>query len=1005
MRFGILGPLAVWEHGEDVQLGAGRQRALLALLLLHPNELVATDHLIDDLWPEEERPATANKVLQNYVSRLRRVLGEERLLTRSGGYLLRVEETDAGEFERAVETARGQSAADAARTLRAALELWRGRPLTDVEYESWAQPEIRRLEELRLSALEDRVEAELELGRQSLLVPELEALVAEHPLRERLCGQLILALYRSGRQADALAAYGNARRRLVDELGIEPGPALQDLQRRILQQDPELGGASRRVSPRARRTPLALLLGGAVLLLAAAAAVAVVDLTSGTRQAAAAADSLVAVAPQSDRVVAAIGVAGGPARLAAAGGRLWVGNDSAGTVAAVDLQSQSSARLVSVGGFPSDLAAADGAVWVIDGRSGQLTKIEPAYGVVARLRVAAANPTYDESRDGPDPVSVAAATRSVWVTDGSRFLTRVDAASVRIVARIDLRHPLDSVAVGLGSVWAISGPAATLYRLDERTSRPTAQIPIASSPGFQSPYPLAVAVGEGWVWVLEGNTGTVTKIDPNEQGVSATIPIGVGHGSGRLAVGDGAAWVASSDGTLSKIDPASNTVHTIALARPLADVALAGGRVWVSTRAGGTTIAAVSSATGAVHPLPASSCSPIYYRGGQPPRYLVVADLPFQGYEQAIASQADQAIQFVFRQQQFRAGRYPVAYQACDDSTAASGFFSPARCAADAHAYADDPSVIGVIGPLDSPCARVEVPIADRAPGGALAMISPTNTYVGLTRAGPDTAPHEPGRYYPSGLRNYARIIAPDDVQAAADALLAKRLGAHRVYVVNDQPGNGYGPGLATAFTLTARRLGLRVAGSGTWRFPHPRPALLAARAARLHAQAVFLGTGAIDDPQIGTLIRTLDTRAIRVIAPDAFSEFAKLVQFAGAAAQDVTVSVPGLPTSRFPQAGKKFVTAFGRAVGQTPTQYSVYTAQATLVLLDAIAHSNGTRNSVRGNLFTTKIKDGIIGNFAINKNGDTTVGAVTIYKVVNGQPQVGWVLTPRANLLGGPRH
>jgi branched-chain amino acid transport system substrate-binding protein len=172
----------------------------------------------------------------------------------------------------------------------------------------------------------------------------------------------------------------------------------------------------------------------------------------------------------------------------------------------------------------------------------------------------------------------------------------------------------------------------------------------------------------------------------------------------------------------------------------------------------------------------------------------------------------------------------------------------------------------------------------------------------------------------------------------------------------------------------------------------------------RLHAQAVFAGIGEIGDPQIGTLIKALDAGAIRVIAPDVFSEYGKLVQVAGGAAQDVSVSVPGLPTSRFPQAGKAFVAAFDRAVGHTPTPYSVYAAQATQVLLDAIAHSNGTRNSVRAHLFTTKISNGIIGSFSFNRNGDTTGAAVTIYHVGNGTLRPYLVLTPNRKLLD-PTH
>jgi DNA-binding SARP family transcriptional activator len=166
MRFRILGPLEIWEDGHELQLGAGRQRALLALLLLHANEAVSTERLIDELW-DQHPPATAAKVVQGYVSQLRKALPDGVLVTRPTGYLLRIGETDAGEFERLVDEARAQAPADAARTLQRALDLWRGPPLVDVEYESWAQAEIGRLEELRLVALEDRIEAELQLATTS----------------------------------------------------------------------------------------------------------------------------------------------------------------------------------------------------------------------------------------------------------------------------------------------------------------------------------------------------------------------------------------------------------------------------------------------------------------------------------------------------------------------------------------------------------------------------------------------------------------------------------------------------------------------------------------------------------------------------------------------------------------------------------------------------------------------------------------------------------------------
>ncbi|HEY7731859.1 MAG TPA: BTAD domain-containing putative transcriptional regulator [Gaiellaceae bacterium] len=234
MEFRILGPLEVVDGERQVSLGGARQRAVLALLLTRANEIVSTERLIDQLWAEQPPKAAANTV-QYYVSQLRKALGAERILTRAPGYLIEVEpgELDLDRFERLVE----QGDADA---LREALSLWRGQALADVSYEPFAQAESHRLEELRLVALERRIEADIAVGRHAELIGELEQLVARQPLRERLRSLLMLALYRSGRQADALAAYHAARATLVEELGLEPSPALQELERAILRQDPAL---------------------------------------------------------------------------------------------------------------------------------------------------------------------------------------------------------------------------------------------------------------------------------------------------------------------------------------------------------------------------------------------------------------------------------------------------------------------------------------------------------------------------------------------------------------------------------------------------------------------------------------------------------------------------------------------------------------------------------------------------------------------------------------------
>ena len=259
MRYGILGSLAVWDDDREVSLGGPKQRALLGVLLLHANELVPTARLVDELWGEQP-PATAVKTVQVYVSQLRKALGEKAIETRAGGYLLRLDPgaLDSHRFQDLLERGRQllaeNAAEEAAGVLREALGLWRGPALADFQYELFARNEIGRLDELRLAAVEQRLEADLALGRDAEMVGELEALVRDHPLRESLCGLLILALYRAGRQADALAAYQGARARLVDELGLDPSQALQRLEKAILVHDPSLD-LTAAPTPAPRRVP------------------------------------------------------------------------------------------------------------------------------------------------------------------------------------------------------------------------------------------------------------------------------------------------------------------------------------------------------------------------------------------------------------------------------------------------------------------------------------------------------------------------------------------------------------------------------------------------------------------------------------------------------------------------------------------------------------------------------------------------------------------------------
>ena len=242
LEFRVLGPLEVLDGGAPVPLSGRNQRALLTLLLLRANEAVSTERLVDQLWGEHP-PRTATTSLQNTVSQLRKLLGPGLLHTRPTGYLLEVgsDQLDLARFDELVKKARGAAELpERAQLLRDALDLWRGSPLADMELETFAQAEIHHLEDLRLAALEDRIAADIEVAADAQLVAEIESLVRVHPLRERLRSHLMLALYRSGRQAEALSAYHDARRILVDELGIEPGPELQALYGSILRQERSL---------------------------------------------------------------------------------------------------------------------------------------------------------------------------------------------------------------------------------------------------------------------------------------------------------------------------------------------------------------------------------------------------------------------------------------------------------------------------------------------------------------------------------------------------------------------------------------------------------------------------------------------------------------------------------------------------------------------------------------------------------------------------------------------
>src|SRR5215211_4030538 len=385
--------------------------------------------------------------------------------------------------------------------------------------------------------------------------------------------------------------------------------------------------------------------------------------------------------------------------------------------------------------------------------------------------------------------------------------------------------------------------------------------------------------------------------------------------------------------------------------------------------------------------LPGGACSPVVAAPNATPDVLVAADLPLSGIDRSLGTEMDAAIRYVLRERRFRAGPDSVGYQVCDEATRQGGVADPRRCEQNATAYARTPSVIAVIGTYSSSCARFE---------------SPSTTAVGLTSAGPGAEPGEPDRLYPTGERTFARIVADDSVLAAANGLLARRLGVRRLFLLeSSSPGRPF-EGLVDSVRFAAERLGVRVVGRARWDPAARRfPALVeGVRPAR--PDGVFLGGALIENE--GHLIRELPAALprARLLAPDGFSATDALVDVAGSAAEGMTVTIAGTPPEALGPQGRRFVAGFTEDLGVTPETYSVYAAQAAEVILDAVARSDGTRASVVRELFRTRVQDGIVGDFSITATGDTTARAISAYRIEGGRQELLTVLTPGRELVPG---
>jgi branched-chain amino acid transport system substrate-binding protein len=404
---------------------------------------------------------------------------------------------------------------------------------------------------------------------------------------------------------------------------------------------------------------------------------------------------------------------------------------------------------------------------------------------------------------------------------------------------------------------------------------------------------------------------------------------------------------------------------------------------------------------GEVTALPSASCGPIR-QGDESPTALIASDLPLQGANRALTTEMADAIELVLSQREWKVGDVVLGYQSCDDSTAQAGSWDSAKCSANARSYANNESVIGVVGTFNSGCAKLVIPVANRAPNGPLAMVSPANTYPGLTEGGPGTEQGEPDNYYPTGTRNYARVVWNDQFQGAANALLAQELGLKKIFVLNDS--ETYGLGIATLFSQYAEKVGIQILGNQKWDKKASSYESLASRIQAAGADAVFLGGIVCNNG--GKLIK--DLRAglgpdVQLIGPDGWTPISATIEGAGASANNMYITQPGIPVDQLTGPGKEFVDAFQQEYSKAPNPYTVYAAQAAVVLLDAIERAGGAdRAKVSEELFNTDSTDGILGDFQIDENGDTTLGEVSVYQVKNGKETFTKTITPELSFVEG---
>jgi branched-chain amino acid transport system substrate-binding protein len=395
---------------------------------------------------------------------------------------------------------------------------------------------------------------------------------------------------------------------------------------------------------------------------------------------------------------------------------------------------------------------------------------------------------------------------------------------------------------------------------------------------------------------------------------------------------------------------------------------------------------------GEVTALPSSSCTAIEFEGDGNPDYILASDFPLQGSSRTQTEQIVAAIRYELDQRGWKAGDYNIGFQSCDDATAQAGKWDSGKCSANANAYASNDAVIGVIGTFNSGCAAIEIPVLNQAADGGIPLLSPANTYVCLTAGAPACDASEPDKYYPTGTRNYLRVVANDAYQGAAVAEFAQSQGIKNVYVLNDK--EAYGLGVATNFRDAAKSLGIGIAGFEAWDPKATSYTSTFNKIKQTGADAVFLG-GLIDEngaQVIKDKVAVLGPNdgAVKLLMPDGFTTQATIDE-SGNAAAGAFSSVAGVPIDQFTGVAKEFIDGLlaGPLSGKAIDPYAIYGAQSAQVMLDAIAASDGSRADVISKLFETSVTDGLLGTFTFSAEGDPVAAegatvAIVIYKMTD---------------------